>query len=295
MSRSSKQQKSLIKKSMRLNMNQSNLSSYQDIKSSMRPFDLIAFRGGDIVSDLITELENEQCGVGDFSHVGMVVTAEILPVCHIQGKEFNLDPNKIYVFESTFSHNVAGITDGPHDVVTGKGKLGVQLRDLEEVIPRYITSEKTKVAWCRLLNNPFDKPNADRDGIREEFTKFFEEYEMTLYEVDFNDLMAAMFPSLRILRNIQDYILKNLFKVLHSCGLSEHNTGPAGWQFCSELVGNVYQLIGVLPKHFDPRDVLPVDFFGYDIDGIPALVAPPIYIRDWDIQESPAFHYELDK
>ncbi len=43
--------------------------------------------------------------------------------------------------------------DNAPDITTGHGKLGVQLRDLEDVIPRYIINEKTTVAWCKLLNN----------------------------------------------------------------------------------------------------------------------------------------------
>lgn len=50
--------KILTKKSMQLSMNESNLVSYQDIKNKLQPFDLIGFRGGDIISDLIASLEN---------------------------------------------------------------------------------------------------------------------------------------------------------------------------------------------------------------------------------------------
>lgn len=100
-----------------------------------------------------------------------------------------------------------------------------------------------------------------------------------------------MFPSLRFIRNIRDKIFTTLFDVLHKCGIARQDVGLAGWQFCSELVVNVYQIINIIPSSFDPRNVLPVDFFGYDKDGLPALVASPLYIKDWDIPGKPGFHY----
>lgn len=298
-SRTSKSLKTLIKKSMQLSMDESNLVSYQDIKDKLQPFDLIGFRGGDIISDLISTLEKYEIGVGAFSHVGMIVTSDILPKCHIDGKEFYLTPNHPYILESTFSYCINGISDGPADVVTGKGHLGVQLRDFEQVIPRYITDETTKVAWCQLLNNPFNRINNEsietltlrRETLKNKFTEFFEEYEGRLYEIDLEGLLAAMFPSLRFIRNIRDKLFTTLFNVLHKCGIAKQDVGPAGWQFCSELVTNVYQMINIIPSSFDSRNVLPVDFFGYDKDGLPPLVAPPFYIKDWDIPGLPGFHY----
>lgn len=292
-----------IQKSLQLVMNEANIASYTDVKDKLRPFDLIAFHGGDCVSELISKLETYKVGVGAFSHVGMVVTADILPEASFDGKTVQLKPNHPYVFESTFSYDIGGMADGSHDIVTGKGAFGVQLRDLEEVIPRYISNEKTKVAWCRLLNNPFDliaDESEDnlvlrRKVLQEEFTEFFKKYEHRTYEADMESLLAAMFPALRPLRKIRDNIFKGLYKVLHSIGLAKNKVGPAGWQFCSELVANVYQNIGVIGPKFNPQDVVPVDFFGCDTDGIPALVDAPVYFRDWDLPNSPAFKYAEDK
>src|SRR5437868_4194060 len=123
---------------------------YSELKNLIKPFDLIAFRGGDVISDLIAVLEKYEVGCDTFTHVGMVVTSEILP-------NQNLDPNKLYILESTFGYQIPLIYDNKPDVITGKGNFGVLLRDLEEIIPWYIYNDKTKVAWCKLLNNPFDK------------------------------------------------------------------------------------------------------------------------------------------
>jgi hypothetical protein len=162
-----KNQEILIQKSLHLLSSNGMPLSYHSIKDKIQPFDLIAFRGGDVISDLISELESRQIGVGTWTHVGMIVTADILPYYIVDNKQVPLQPNHLYIFESTFSYQIAGVVDGTPDVVTGSSKFGVQLRDFEVVLNRYITGEKTKAAWCQLINNPFmsysfDKQNSER-------------------------------------------------------------------------------------------------------------------------------------
>lgn len=294
--------KEAIKKSMKLTMDETNLASYFDIKDQLRPFDLVAFRGGDVISNLISKMEEHEVGVGAFSHVGMIVTSDILPIASSGGKSVTLKPGHPYLFESTFTYNIAGLSDGVPDIVSGKGDFGVQLRDLEEVIPRYITDENTKIAWCRLKNNPFNEiPGEEqknlrlrRELLRDMFTDFFRRYEDRLYEMDFESLLAAMFPSLRFIRDIRDTIFSALYSVLYSCGLADKTSGPAGWQFCSELVANVYKEIGIIAPNFDPKNVVPIDFFGCDVDSLPALVEAPVYLKDWDLPDKPAVHYDVE-
>lgn len=294
---------SAIEKSLKLVMNENNLSSYLEIKDKLRPFDLVAFRGGDLISNLVTTLETYAIGIGTFSHVGMIVTSDILPQATANGRCVKLIPGKAYLFESTFTYSFAGLGDGIPDIVTGKADFGVQLRDLEEVIPRYIIDEQTKVAWCPLKNNPFNEIPGEaqvnlkkRRGIlRKVFGDFFHRYEDRLYEISIIGLFSAMFPSLRLIRDIRDSIFTALYSTLHLCGLDNNRSGPAGWQFCSELVANVYQDIGVISPSFNPKNVVPIDFFGCDVDGLPALVEPPVFIKDWDIPDKPAYEYEIEK
>lgn len=292
-----------IEKSMQLTMNENNLVSYFDIKDQLRPFDLVAFRGGDLISEMISTMEEYEIGVGAFSHVGMIVTSDILPRAKHGSKEFDLVPGHPYLFESTFTYAIGGLGDGIPDVVTGKGDFGVQLRDLEEVIPRYIKDEKCKIAWCRLKNNPFNEIPGEAEAnlrrrrtiLRDSFTEFFRHYEDRLYQIDLQSLFAAMFPSLRCIRNIQDAIFTALYTVLYACGLKEDNRGPAGWQFCSELVANVYKDISIIPPEFDAKNVVPIDFFGCDVDNLPSLVEDPLYFKDWDLPKEPAIHYKEEQ
>ncbi|CAH6419023.1 Hypothetical protein HVR_LOCUS211 [uncultured virus] len=283
-------------------INYNRIASYEDIKDKIRPFDVLAFRGGDLISNFISTLESYEVGIGAFSHVGMAVTADILPFCVVNGKEFHLKPGRVYVFESTFTYEIPGIMDSVPDVTTDHGKLGVQLRDLEEVIPVYITDKTTKIAWCKLKNNPLDHLPEESDEqfkirqavITERFKGLFAEYDGRMYEIDLVSLFGAMFPAIRPLRTIRDDIYNTLYSVLNFVGLANVQSGPAGWQFCSELVSNIYQAYDVIPKTVNTKNVLPVDFFGYDRDGLPALVEEPVFIKDMDLPGKPAIHYKND-
>lgn len=93
------------------------------------------------------------------------------------------------------------------------------------------------------------------------------EYDGRMYEADLLNLLSAMFPTLRPIRDLSDDVYIDLFKVHHACGIDKKSIGPAGWQFCSELVANIYQAYNVISSAFDPKNILPVDFFGYD--GLP--------------------------
>lgn len=262
----------------------SNEVKFSSVAKQMRPFDLLGFRGGGFWSDFISKMEEQQTGNGSFTHVGMVVTSEILPYYTVNNLQVRLRPNHPYVFESQLSY--PGVSDGVPDVFTKKGHLGVQLRDLDEVLPKYITNPSIKIAWCPLTNNPFDRQpgeseetlNQRRLILRSTFMKLFNKYEGRLYEVDLEGLAGGMFPRLRIIREIRDRTYKTVYTSLHRLGLAKHNYGPTKWQFCSELVANVYHKIGVLDQKYSAKDVIPPDFFGYDQDGMPAIVEKPIFL-----------------
>ena len=68
---------------------------YKEIKSIIKPLDMILFRGGEVVSSTIRILEKLQAGNGDWSHVGLVVDTTILPNIP-NGKD-----DKLYIWEST--------------------------------------------------------------------------------------------------------------------------------------------------------------------------------------------------
>lgn len=245
-----------------------NAVKWSEIKSQLRPFDLLSFRGDDGVSNLISKLEKEHLGVGEFSHSGLVVTADLIP-------DLDLDPAKKYVFESTFSYSLPSMKNTP-DILTHKGEFGVQLRDLDEVVPIYLHDDKAHIAWCPLINNPWE--HEEKEQLIASFKEIFDQYHGRTYDLSVEDLIGSLYPEMRPLRNLRDKFFSGLYSFLHSLGLKKGKLGPAGWQFCSELVANVYQKLGIIGKQFDPRDVVPMDFFGCDQDGIPCLVKNPIFI-----------------
>lgn len=261
-----------------------NLYTYDDLKLQMKPFDLIAFRGSDTISNLISMVEKLKDHDGTFTHCAMVVDSTILPYYHYDNQQFILEPDTIYLLESTFSFNIPGIMIGVNDVIDKKGEFGVQLRLAAEVIPNYISNNVTRVAYCKLINNPYN--NETKDLLKEQFMSFFTSYHGRFYDLDALGLLGAIFPLLRFLRDERDYIITTLWKKYIN-----DNVPIAGWQFCSELVANVYQLINIIPPEISTKNILPIDFFGDD--EIKSLVEYPKYIKDWSIPNKPSYDYVL--
>lgn len=228
--------------------------TYDQVAAIASPLDLLLFRGGCIFSTVIMTAEKITTGYGKYSHAGIIVTKDVLP----EVKE--LEEGKLYVWESTMSYPLGEMTDGVPNVETGKGKFGVQLRDFEEVLKAYTKSEGTEVAWCKLINNPWNSKKKKR--VVKTMARCYRDYGDKVYEVNILSLLASVIPCLRQARDtiewddeeIQDFV------------------------FCSELAALVYRRLGLLSKEFDPSDVIPVDFLGYDADGMPRLVEDPIML-----------------
>lgn len=250
---------------------------YDEIKAKILPFDLIAFRGDDFISDTISNLEYQRLGNGEFSHVGLVITSDILS----QTDNVILEPGRLYVLESNITY---GKTGGLADITGGKDPNGVQIRDLEELIQCYIVSDKNKIAWCKIINNPFDSRYCDtensllerRNNLKIQFERFYVDHQHILYSMSPVTLLSSIYPIFRPLRWLRDTIWSIINSIYSKNKIA--NT-PNEWRFCSELVANVYQLIGILPPQFNAKNVVPVDFFGFDEDGIDSIVETPIYFR----------------
>lgn len=192
-------------------------------------------------------VEKDVEGCGEFSHVGVVVNSEILPNVR------NLKPGRWYVWESTASGKLGeGIKN-----INGRTFLGVQVRDLEEVVLKY-GEVGGDVAWASLINNPYGK-NLNIPLIMEDL---YNKYNNTYYDCCIPDLIASIFKNFRKVRNLYRKFM------------------PVDLQFCSELVARVYQKLGIIDQNLDPEDVTPVDFLGYDQDGIPKLVKDPVYFTE---------------
>ena len=123
---------------------------YDEIENKLQPLDLLMFRGGDFVSASIRYLEEKMLGNGSFSHVGIVVTRELMPWLKV------LEYGEKYVWESTMSIPIGGFVEDVPDVESGKGRFGVQIRVLEDVVESYTNTESgALVAWVPLKDNPW--------------------------------------------------------------------------------------------------------------------------------------------
>lgn len=231
----------------------SNLTTATD-GTRPKPLDLVLFRGGDLVSDAIRFLQGRclratssmklEEGVRSFSHVGIIVTREILD-------DERLERDKLYVFESTMS---GPLTDGVLNV-NGESFLGVQIRELDKVVNAYLKDEDARIAIAPLVQS------VDCEKLKEVFTAFVKRYDGTPYDANFASLFGSILPGIRPIRNV----LERVFRTKK-------------WLFCSELVALIYKRMGIFPRDCDPRDCVPMDFLGFDNDRLPVVVLDPIYI-----------------
>lgn len=235
-------------------------SLYSSVKSSLRPLDLLLFSGGEFVSKFIKHVEIKQLkqkkGVpvepGAFSHVGLVVTSEILD------HELVL-PGNIYIWESTMG---GALGDGVMNV-EGETFFGVQLRDFDALVPIYDAPNDTNIAVAHLLVNPLDTT----PDIKKKFTDVFHKYNGVLYDINLLNELGSIFGGCRKIRDMIEDVI-----------------GDDEWLFCSEHVATVYQDMGIFPPTVIPENVVPMDLVGYERDtdtqgGAPLVVSlPPTYI-----------------
>jgi hypothetical protein len=217
---------------------------FDEISARIRTFDLILFRGSDFVSKAIAEIENAYSGVNDFTHVGIAIRArdidELSPL-------WRSETDALYIFESTAS---GALVDGCAAVTDHRGHLGVQLRNLPQVVKHYDAKPATRMAWMPLQESVRAQiPPHAVDAV-------LNRYMYVAYNASCIGLLAAAFPLVRRVRDCWAFRkLRNLFCRCCCCGAR-----PNTWLFCSELCAQIYKDIGVFPRGVESADVLPVDF-----------------------------------
>lgn len=203
--------------------------NYDEIRNNINSFDVFLFRGNEIVSNTISIIEkkeeqNQEAGL--FTHCGIVIKGDLFA----ESSKY-YDKNKIYIFESVLSgHFGAGIKN-----VDGETFFGVQLRDLDELIPAFLSQKNTHIGWCKILHKPHI--------TKEEWMEIFNKYNHRKYDYNIIDLIASACKEIRIIRHISSFWFHHI----------------RSWQICSELVANILLEIKMI-KDIDPRDVIPADF-----------------------------------
>lgn len=216
-----------------------------------RPLDLVFFRGSDILSGTIVMMEKMMSkDVRPFSHVGIIVNKDVLPI-------EELEDGILYVLESTVEiHHTPG-TSIPKDI-RGKRRTGVQIRVLMDVIHAYHGA----AAIGRL--------KAKIEDPKPILLSFWKEYKDGGYDGDIISLLSTVFPCLRPISKTSYHLYTEVGKVIHIGDI------PSSYLICSELVGIIYQRLGIIPKNIDPSTITPMDFLGGR--DLPIVVEDPTYI-----------------
>ncbi len=216
---------------------------YDDIKDQMRPFDMIFFRGSDLISGAISSVEKLAFGSGDWTHTGMIITHDIIPF------ENGVD-GKLYVWESTMSGTLG---DGTNDVVHDEGRFGVQIRDLDKVIESYDNSKISHIGWAKLINNPLDSDDPEHiEKIKQKLRDFYTENGDAGY----------------------DYNIMSMFKTITAKFPVLFDKDKKF--FCSELITCIYQILELLPPDIDQESIAPMEFITMTN---PIVKVPPIIIK----------------
>ena len=120
-----------------------------DLEHVANNYDMLFFHGSCLISDMVEMIEYMTRNDGSFSHVGMYATPHLFPE---QKDKFVNSVNNGLVFESTANIDLKGKSDGVPDLITGKDKIGVQVRDVRKVITSYYSNGKNYVLLAfRLL------------------------------------------------------------------------------------------------------------------------------------------------
>lgn len=206
----------------------------------IRPLDCIFFKGTEFVSEAIVKLERLTIGIGEWSHIGIVVNKDIIP-------SLNVKDNDLYIWESTISSRSKLINKDPTlDAESDEPIFGVQVRKLNNIIKNDLKNG-VKIGWGKLKNNPIDKRDNEDEAcyqnrlniLRSTLQKVHKDNYHKPYTFNICRLLGAVFSCCKCMRS--------------SCCLGEN------WRFCSQLVAMVYEEIGVLDKTFDPEIITPQD------------------------------------
>lgn len=237
--------------------------------NNLQSFDIVFFQGGDYVSDFIRFVEGRKLKpkgkftvpTDAFSHVGMIVKSDVLDHPLVL-------PNRTYIFESTMS---GPLNDGVLNI-EGNSYLGVQLRDFQEIVQKYADIPNTKIAVAHLSEKYRDiVTEVSKDSgksILDAFTQIFNELNGTIYDLNPVSLLGSTFRICRLCRSHSEKFWKT-----------------ENFLFCSELVATIYKYLGIFPDTVNPKNVIPMDFLGYDTDtiecgGIPLVLEDILYMKE---------------
>lgn len=242
---------------------------YQEIRDQLRTGDLVLFHSyTSAVSNVIKIAE--KCvdkGHSEITHVGMVIRGESF--CFPEGDPASvatrpawLTDTGVYIFESTLSGH------GEIPDVEGKSGFCAQLRDLDALVPNYLSFKGAKIYVAHLLD---EHHHSDLDHSSAKIQEIYDRYRGLHYDSSLIDMASLVIPGLHYIRDnwifryIRDYIGSWIYGTMRSKSTDNPELLPrdnkiSNWQFCSKMVASIYIDLGLFPKTVIPANVMPIDF-----------------------------------
>lgn len=173
----------------------------------------------------------------------------------------------------------ARFTDKVPDAETKGVRFGVQIRDLELVIPAY-ESNGGRVAWSAYRGK---RPSTDE--LRERLLALHREYGHAPYAANLLEVFGVVFPALRGPRDridrAQDRMAHFVSVVLERAHKHKQFLDAEHHVFRSEWVGMIYEHLGLTKPAFDPHLAAPVtallkaDLFAEPANLVPEVATEP--------------------
>lgn len=232
---------------------------YDKIINLINPLDVILFKGSSFFANVVGKAEKIGLHNDSWTHAAIVVTPELIPIK-------NVSPNTRCVWETfMFASDEVETCEVPQAI------NGVQVRELADVIDTCDVNNKTRIGWCKLMNNPCVKKEGEdyetykkrMDDVRKTLTTIYYKFNnITSYELNLFRSLGSILPIFKIFNGKPDDANRKFF--------------------CSEFVAYIFQQLNLLQKNVDPAHIAPVEFIGATNDSLEIMVENPIIItRNW--------------
>jgi hypothetical protein len=202
--------------------------------NEIEPLDIVFFKGGDFVSDFIRFNSQIEIGINNWSHIGIVVSTDLLPIKN--GK-----PGKLYLWESILSGKLC---DGVYNIETNDSFFGTQIRSLKRILSVNKGNKKVNIGVGKLKNNPYKKQDGESDQDYNLRFKLLKQKLLYLYHTYNN--VRFQYNCIRLFNTMYD--------IFDPC-ISKNNTERL---FCSQLVALILNELEVI-KVDDTAKVIPAD------------------------------------
>ncbi|KAJ3216943.1 hypothetical protein HDU67_008762 [Dinochytrium kinnereticum] len=236
----------------------------------LQPLDLVLFNGKDPVASFIRKVQRNQVVPhldrpfhALWTHAGILVDKTILPLdC--------LEPNKLYLYESIFSGEVAGyvyskVLPLDHAVKQGSFHLGPQVRDFAAVVEE----ADSDVAICPLSTTERKRIMKHLDEDPMAFMNLYEKYKTFGYPL-------AILPQLAAANDALFKQLDDVRSFMASTFNLQQKKAESKEVFCSELVAILYRAFSI--DSFTKLD--PGKFTPLEVEVAPEFEGKCYYVKE---------------